>query len=88
MIDRPHLPRIGLPQPQRFAPLQPGAPAFWLAAADRIADWIGESGDSVHTPMAIVVPGGSLVAPLQTALAERTGRAGRGGLALRLAGGA
>ena len=81
MIDRPHLPRIGLPQPQRFAPLQPGAPAFWLAAADGIADWIadwiGESGDSVHTPMAIVVPGGSLVAPLQTALAERTGRAGR-----------
>ena len=60
MIDRPHLPRIGRPQLQRFAPLQPGASAFWLAAADGMADWIGESGVSAHTPMAIVVPGGSL----------------------------
>ena len=77
MIDRPHLSPIGLPQPQRFAPLQPGAAAFWLAAADGVADWIADSSDSAHTPLAIVVPGGSLVAPLQSALAERTGRVGR-----------
>ncbi len=77
MIDRPQFPRIGLSQSQCFAPLQPGARAFWLAAADGIADWIGDSGHCVLPPIAIVVPGGSLVAPLQSALAEQTGRVGR-----------
>ena len=77
MTDRPPSPRIGLPPPQRFAPIAPGAREFWLAAADGIADWIGESSDSAHSPLAIVLPGGSLVATLQSALAERLGRVGR-----------
>jgi ATP-dependent helicase/nuclease subunit B len=77
VTDRPPSPRIGLLPPQRFAPLGPGAREFWLAAADGIADWIGESSDSAHSPLAIVLPGGSLVATLQSALAERLGRVGR-----------
>ncbi len=81
MTDRPPLPRIGLPPPQRFAPLGPGARAFWLAAADRLADWVeaqvDDSGDIGASPLAIIVPGGPLVAPLQAALSQRMGRIGK-----------
>lgn len=84
MTDRPPSPRIELPPPQRFAPLGPGARAFWLAAADQLADWVGaqfesqgdDAGDIGGAPLAIIVPGGPLVAPLQAALAQRMGRIG------------
>ena len=85
MTDRPPSPRTALPPSQRFAPRGPGASAFWLSVADRLADWVdaqsaarpADSGDLGASPLAIIVPGGPLVAPLQAALAQRMGQIGK-----------
>jgi len=77
VTDRPPSPRTALPPSQRFAPRGPGAPAFWLAAADQLADWVDHAGDIGASPLAIIVPGGPVVAPLQVALAQRMGRIGK-----------
>jgi RecB family exonuclease len=50
---------------RRFAPAGPGWAAFWTAAARALAPWLAAPGGA---PVAIVVPRGALVGPLQRAL--------------------
>jgi ATP-dependent helicase/nuclease subunit B len=59
----------------RFAPAGPGGPAFWAAAADALVPWLGPAADA--GPPAVVVPRGTLVAPLQRALRQRLAAPGR-----------
>ena len=63
---------------RRFAPAGPGWHAFWDAAAAALGGWLHGGGPDVRAaPVAIIVPGGMLVAPLQRALRARLGQAGR-----------
>lgn len=58
----------------RFVPAAAGCAAFWRAAAAGVEAFV-ELG--ANAPVAIVVPRGTLVAPLQQALRERLGTPGR-----------
>lgn len=58
----------------RFAPVEAGWAAFWRAVAAEVGAF---GGMGAGAPIAIVVPRGTLVAPLQQALRERLGTPGR-----------
>jgi len=67
-----------VPGASRFVPAGPGWGRFWAAAADALAGWLRADGSGAAVaPVAIVVPGGTLVAPLQRALRSHLGRTGR-----------
>jgi ATP-dependent helicase/nuclease subunit B len=65
-----------LPPSLRFVPSAAGWEPFWLAAADPLATAVREAA-SASRALAIVVPRGALVAPLQAALRSRLAPPGR-----------
>jgi len=70
----PPVPAQACGSARRFAPAGPGWAAFWMAAARAIAAWPGAAGGS---EVAIVVPRGALVGPLQRALRAVLAPSGR-----------
>ena len=61
----------------RFVPDGPGSGAFWSAAADALVPWLGDVAAAADGPLAVVVPRGVLVSPLQRALRARLALPGR-----------